>query len=403
MKKIGEVLMGRRLRITQVVHDFHPVVGGIETYAYNLARGLVEAGHHVKVYTARLPGYPSYEQWEGIHIHRFRAVARPFSYPFIPGLIPALTRDRCDILHAHINSPMTVDFTTLSSRLVNTPLVITYHADALMSDIAAKTPFFRRWLRQIYWLSRHIAANIAKHLIVTSPIYRESSQFLQRYRGKTSVIPASVNPFYLNPPHKTTEAKQHLGFNPNELLLLFVGRLVPYKGLHVLLRAFRQILRQIPSVQLAIVGAGPQESFLRDRCQKYGIADAVHFKGVLSRRHLREIYSACDVFVLPSRSRSEAFGIVLLEAMAQAKPVVATHVGGIPYVIDDRVTGLLVPPFDPGPLAQAITQLLSDPNYRQLLGQAGRNRVLTHFKREPITQKLEELYLKLLSQLDKVG
>lgn len=123
--------MRRKLRITQVVHDFYPVVGGIETYAYNIAKGLADAGHFVKVYTARMPGLPAREIWRGIHVHRFRAVARPFSYPFMLGLAPALTRHRCDILHAHINSPMTVDFTAFAARLMGVPLVITYHADAI--------------------------------------------------------------------------------------------------------------------------------------------------------------------------------------------------------------------------------------------------------------------------------
>lgn len=388
--------MGQKLRITQVVHDFHPVVGGIETYAYNLAKGLVDAGHYVKVYTARLPGVPSYENFEGIHIHRFRAIGRPFSYPFIPGLIPALTRDQCDILHAHINSPMTVDFTAFSSRLVQAPLVITYHADALITDIAEKTPVFHRWLSQIYWLSRHFAANIAKHIIVTSPIYLESSPFLQRYRDKTSVIPACVNPYYLSPLDDTAKAKKKFGFNPDEPLILFVGRFVPYKGLNVLLHAFTRIRQYTPSVQLAIVGTGPQLEVLHQLCQKHGISKAVHFPGVLPRKLLRDMYSACDICVLPSRSRSEAFGIVLLEAMARGKPVVATHVGGIPYVVKDRETGLLVPPYDPVPLADAINQLLNDPKKRHQLGRAGRKHVQANFTREPITQTLEMLYQDLL-------
>ncbi|MFX0079658.1 MAG: glycosyltransferase family 4 protein [Candidatus Hermodarchaeota archaeon] len=388
--------MKRRLRITQVVHNFHPIVGGIETYAYNLAKGLVDAGHEVKVYTAHIPGFPAYENLEGIHIHRFYAIARPFSYPFIPGLIPALTRDRCDILHAHINSPMTVDFTAFSSRLVNIPLVITYHADAIISDLATKTPGFRRMLSQVYRLSRHTAAKIAKHLIVTSPTYLEISQFLQRYREKTVIIPAPVNPYYLTPIEDTNQAKANLGFNPKDPLILFVGRLVPYKGLDTLLHAFKQILPQIPSTQLAIVGSGPQLPKLQEICHQLELTNSVHFLGILPRRKLRDTYTACDVFVLPSRSRSEAFGIVLLEAMARAKPVVATNVGGIPYVVNNGKTGILVPPSDQTSLAEAITQLLLNPQTRQQLGQAGYQRVTEYFTRPPITRKLEELYLTLI-------
>jgi glycosyltransferase involved in cell wall biosynthesis len=112
---------------------------------------------------------------------------------------------------------------------------------------------------------------------------------------------------------------------------------------------------------------------------------------------LREAYSACDLFVLPSRSRSEAFGIVLLEAMARSKPIVATHVGGIPYVIRDGETGILVPPLDPTSLAGAISQLLRDPRLRQRMGQAGRKRVLANFTRESVTTQLLKIYQKLIA------
>jgi glycosyltransferase involved in cell wall biosynthesis len=210
------------------------------------------------------------------------------------------------------------------------------------------------------------------------------------------IIPAPVNPYYLAPIEDTPQAKTHLGFNPDNPLLLFVGRLVPYKGLHTLLHAFKQILTHIPTIQLAIVGSGPQLPKLHETCQQLGLDNSVHFLGILPRRKLRDAYSACDVFVLPSRSRSEAFGIVLLEAMARAKPVVATNVGGIPYVVNQGETGILVPPSDPTYLAEAITQLLMNPQTRRRLGQAGRKRVTQHFNRPPITQKLVEMYLTLI-------
>jgi rhamnosyl/mannosyltransferase len=127
------------------------------------------------------------------------------------------------------------------------------------------------------------------------------------------------------------------------------------------------------------------------------IGNAVRFLGTLPQPRLREAYSACDLFVLPSRTRSEAFGIVLLEAMARSKPVVATQVGGIPYVVREGETGILVPPFDPIPLAEAICQLLGDPELRHRMGQAGREHVLTNFTREPVTRQLLAIYERLLT------
>ena len=387
----------RPLHITQVVHDFHPVVGGIETYAYNLAKGLVDAGHHVKIYTTRLPNTPTYENLDGIHVHRFRAIARPFNYPLLPGLMRALSREDSDIFHGHINSPMTVDITATVSRLTHTPLVITYHADALISDIAGKTPFFRTWLDDMYRRARRRVANIAKQLIVTSPMYRNSSLFLQDYLNKTTVIPATITPYFLKHQKNSTQAKEGFGFNPNNSLLLFVGRLVPYKGLELLLRAFHQIHQHNSTVHLAIVGSGPLESKLKKISTQTGLSTAVHFLGVLPRRRLRDAYSACDIFVLPSRSRSEAFGIVQLEAMAQEKPVVATSVGGVPYVVQHEKTGLIVPPVDEAALTNALTQLIEDSALRERFGRAGRKRLINHFTREPTTRTLEALYYRILS------
>ncbi len=389
--------MPRRLHITQVVHDFYPVIGGLETYAYNLAKGLVEAGHEVKVFTAHLPQTPTYENYQGIHIHRFRAVARPFNFPFLPGLLQALSREHCDIFHAHINSPMTVDITAIASQLTQIPLVITYHADALISDIAGKTPFFHVWLDQAYRHARQRAANIAKQLIVTSPIYRNTSLFLQDYLSKTTVIPATINPYFLKSQRSAAQAKESFGFSSNNPLLLFVGRLVPYKGLQTLLRAFHQIHRQNPAVHLAIVGSGPLEPSLRKMSTSLEILNAVHFLGVLPRQRLRDAYTASDIFVLPSQSRSEAFGIAQLEAMAQEKPVVATTVGGIPYVVQNEKTGLLVPPMNEEALKQALLRLIADPALCKRFGHAGRKHVVNNFTRGPTTQKLENVYYQILS------
>ncbi|MFX1475159.1 MAG: glycosyltransferase [Promethearchaeota archaeon] len=388
--------MKRKLCVTQVVHNFPPVVGGIETYAYNLAKGLVDAGHLVRVYTSRTPGAPNQEVWQGIHIHRYRAVARPFSYPFMPGLFTALMRDDCDIIHAHINSPMTVDLTAMVSRLLNVPLAITYHADALLSDFVPKPASFHKWLGQIYWLARHFAAGVASRLIVTSPLYLETSEFLERYRGKTSVIPAVVDPFFLESLDKPLTVRKELGISSDSPFLLFVGRLVPYKGLRTLLRAFRLVHKRNPSTQLVLIGSGPEYPHLQRLSRELGVVDATRFLGKVSREFLRDVYSACDVFVLPSRSRSEAFGIVLLEAMARGKPVVATHVGGIPYVVNHGKTGFLVPPHDPVPLAKRISSLINDAELCSKIGKAAQERVMRKFTREPTTRQLESLYFEMI-------
>jgi len=383
------------LRITQVVHYFHPLVGGIETYASNLARGLAERGHHIKVYTSRIPGSPVHEIWQGIRIYRLPSITRPLPYPLIPSLVPALIRDQCDIIHAHINSPMTVEIAAVASHLTGVPLVVTYHADALITDLVERPARLHRRISQIYQFSRNIVAHIARCLVVTSPLYLETSSFLQRFRHKVVVIPAAVNPLFLTPPIEAGKAKEQIGYREDDQLLLFVGRLVLYKGLFTLLQAFRLLLKHHPQARLAIVGTGPQEPRLRQAIHRLGLTKEVRLLGRLPHETLLQAYSACDLFVLPSRSRSEAFGIVLLEAMAQGKPVVATRVGGIPYVVPDGKAGLLVPPNNPHSLAAAITKLLDDPELRRRMGVAGRLHVQNNFTLHQIINKLEALYWQL--------
>jgi rhamnosyl/mannosyltransferase len=212
------------------------------------------------------------------------------------------------------------------------------------------------------------------------------------------VIPATINPYFLKSQLSVFQAKESFGFHPSDTLLLFVGRLVPYKGLDTLIHTFHRIHQQHPSTHLAIVGSGPLNSPLFQLSTELGLDATVHFLGVLPRRRLRDIYTACDIFVLPSRSRSEAFGIVQLEAMAQEKPVVATKVGGVPYVVQNETTGLVVPSQDSKAFEQALLRLISDSAFRKTLGRAGRKRVLDHFTREPTTHQLEAVYYKLLSQ-----
>ncbi|MFX1510808.1 MAG: glycosyltransferase family 4 protein, partial [Promethearchaeota archaeon] len=292
----------------------------------------------------------------------------------------------------------TVDIAATASQLTHIPLVITYHADALMGDIAGKPPFFRIWMDQMYQRARQRAADIAQQLIVTSPMYRNSSLFLQDYLHKITVIPATINPYFLTSKLTVNQAKESFGFHLTDLLLLFVGRLVPYKGLETLIHTFHRIHQQHPATRLAIVGSGPLNSSLSQLSMDLGLDTAVHFLGVLPRRRLRDIYTACDIFVLPSRSRSEAFGIVQLEAMAQEKPVVTTSVGGVPYVVKNKTTGLVVPPQDSKALEQALLRLITNSALRKTFGRAGRKRVLDQFTRKPTTQQLETVYYKLLSQ-----
>jgi glycosyltransferase involved in cell wall biosynthesis len=175
--------------------------------------------------------------------------------------------------------------------------------------------------------------------------------------------------------------------------LLCVGRLIPIKGHIVLLRAFAQARLRLPSLRLDIAGRGPLEPALRALAKELGIEEAVRFRGYVSPVQLAIEESA--VVVVPSMG--EGFGMVALEAMERARPVIAAEIGGLGELVEDGVTGCLVPAGEAEPLADAIFRLGSDPGLAAAMGRAGRIRALEQFLQERCTDRTEALYRKALS------
>jgi glycosyltransferase involved in cell wall biosynthesis len=175
--------------------------------------------------------------------------------------------------------------------------------------------------------------------------------------------------------------------------LLCVGRLIPIKGHIVLLRAFAEARRSIPGLQLAIAGRGPLEPALRALAKELGVDDAVRFLGYVAP--VQGAIEESAVVVVPSMG--EGFGMVALEAMERARPVVAAEIGGLGELVEDGVTGFLVPPGEAEPLAAAITSLASDPALAARMGEAGRRRALARFLQERCTDRTELLYRQLLA------
>ncbi len=196
---------------------------------------------------------------------------------------------------------------------------------------------------------------------------------------KIRLIPSAVDPDALHP--QRAIAKQ----GP---VVLSAAALVRRKGIDVLLEAFARV----GEAELWIAGDGPQRGALETRAKELGVAERVRFLG--ARDDVPDLLAACDVFVLPSRL--EGLGVAALEAMAAAKPVVATRVGGLGEVVRDGECGLLVPPDDPAALAAALERLLGDPELRARLGAAGPARVAEGHLPEQLTDAYERLYREVL-------
>ena len=217
---------------------------------------------------------------------------------------------------------------------------------------------------------------------------------LQPYRSKCVVIPYALDPGQHSVTPAIASRVAALKAEHPEPLVLFVGRLVAYKGVDVLLRAMRDV-----RARAVIVGDGPLRNELTALAAELDIADRVHFAGNAPADELTALYNACDLFVLPSVTRAEAFGMVQIEAMSCGKPVISTDLpSGVPWVNLHGNTGLIVPPRDSAALAVALRTLLDDAGLRERMGRAGRQRVESEFSIARLVEQTTSLYSSITKQ-----
>ena len=373
------------MRAVHVFKDFYPpTTGGIEQHMRLLCAGLAR---HIGV-TVLVPSRSTRrieEHLEGVQVIRVPEFGRYLSAPFCPSMAAELRRLAPDIMHLHFPNP-TGDLAYLLSGC-QAPVVITYHA-----DIVKQRPFL--WLyRPVFMrLDRHI-----RRIIVTSRDYAISSPFVSQYRDKCVVIPYGVDPESFALRDGEAESVERLRQRHGDRVVLFVGVLRYYKGLHVLLRAMQKV-----AGRLFVVGRGSRRAALEALAGKLGLADRVTCCGEVSESERRVLLHACDLFVLPSIDRSEAFGIAQLEAMACGKPVVSSDLPtGVRVVNRHGVTGLLVPPGDPDALAVALNRLLGDHELRTSLGRAARERVERDFTAERMVAQTLAVYDQVASRSDR--
>ncbi|MCA1648580.1 MAG: glycosyltransferase family 4 protein [Chloroflexi bacterium] len=190
------------------------------------------------------------------------------------------------------------------------------------------------------------------------------------------------------------QVRQALGIGPDEFLVGNVGRLALQKGQRHLIAAMPLLLERVPRAHAVIAGGGDLEDYLIELASEMGVAEQVHVLG--PRRDVPALMHAIDVFVMPSIW--EGFGLVLLEAMAAGRPIVASRVATIPEVVADGQTGLLVPAGDPLALATALAELAEQPDKAMRLGEAGRERLRRQFSVEKMVGDTELLYRELLEE-----
>lgn len=396
--------MANNLKVVQVCSYFPSTqwisfYGGIESYIYNLSKFLVKNGHKVTVVTSKIPKkLPKVENIDGIRIIRLPTPTTAGGFPLMPHLflkLLSVSKD-ADIIHGHINSPTIIELAALASKIMDVPLVVTYHADPIMQDITVKLPKCVQRILQNYWISVDLILKRAKKIIATTPLYLEKSKFLRNYLQKVVVIPNSIDfNFFREPKRRDIDIFRKKYRLENSKIILFVGRLVKYKGLEYLLKAMRTVIEILGDVRLLIVGDGPLRRELEYLTRKNALEKYISFFGNVNSEILRIVYALSDIFVLPSISNSEGFGIVLIEAMAHAKPVIASNVGGVPYVVNNGINGLLVAPKNYEMLGKSIVELLLDANKAQELGRKGQEYAKSNYSWNSTIKRIVEVYTKI--------
>ncbi len=354
------------MRVVHVGKYYWPYERGIETYLKTLAEGLAPICD-LTVLVSNDNNETIEEKIGGVRVVRLGRSLHLNSTDFLLGLPKKLKDLKPDIVHIHLPNP----WAETSWKLAGRPgrLFVSYHSDIIR----------QKYLLKLYAPFHRSTLDSAEKIIVATPNHIKFSPFLSKLpEEKLEVIHYGLPPIDFPAPQSRERP-----------FILSVGQLVYYKGFDVLIKA----LAGAPGFDLVIVGCGPLEKELKKLAEDQGVARRVKFPGHVSHEELLQYYSDCEFFVLPSTVRSEAFGIVQLEAFQAGKPVISTDLpSGVPYVNLDGKTGIVVPPGDVRALNGAIKALHGDPERRLRLGNAARERALTEFSAQEMVKRTFALY-----------
>lgn len=376
------------MRILFLTKYYPPSEGGIERYGYILCTELAKRGVHVEVIAAcEDNSTPRVEVVESVRVYRlkncFSVSATPISLK-LPPLLWKLLPD-FDLLHLNFPNPWTDLVYLLFCQ--HKRAILTYHGDIFRQKGTIGSGLLKAYNPCIHYLLRQVSAVIA-----TSPNCVDNSPFLFRQKGRCSIIPMPVDLSSFGAVDQLVVRAIQRQYGE---FVLFVGRLVPYKGLRYLIEA----ISLLSGINLVVIGRGPLENTLRTQVDRLGLGSRVFFLGKVPDEKLKDFYYACQCFVLPSINHAEAFGIVLAEAMACGKPVISTELStGTSFVNQDGETGFVVPPRDPSALAEKIDLLTRDSVLREKFGRQARTRAAQKFGKEIVVEKTLQLYENVLAR-----
>lgn len=378
------------MKIAHVTATFPPYYSGTGMVCWHNALGLAERGHTVTVLTANHPPTP-YSYPDAFAVRRLPVRFRIGNAPLLPGLIAALRG--FDIIHLHHPFIFGAELVCAAARLFGIPLVMTHHNDLIGDGL-------RQSLFDAYSLvSLKLLFATARKFIVVTADHAHHCRLAPLFRRRAAdlvEVPNGVDSALFTPSRADHELKRSLGIPPDARTALFVGaldRAHHFRRVDLLLQAMQQL--PDASSRLVIVGDGDRADDYKALAQQLGLAARVHFLGRIPHGQLARIYNLADLVVLPSHLQ-ESFGMVLIEGMACAKPVLGSDLPGVRSIVSHDRDGLLVPAGDVAALAAAMGALLRDPARSEAMGARGRAKVEATYTWDAITPRLEAVYREAL-------
>jgi glycosyltransferase involved in cell wall biosynthesis len=380
------------MKILQVGKYYPPYRGGMETVLENLVEGLLDSGVSVRTLVSgqdtttqvsTIKGPLSGNEGRLIRVSRAGNLhSQPLNTTLISQLRRQLEIFQPDLVHLHLPNPLAILAWSVLARWYGRsmpPLAVWYHADITRQRVGARLvgPLVKGLLRK------------SSGVCVSTKSLAQNSVCLQGLSEKIQVIPFGIAP------------KPWINIQPQRNgAFLFVGRLVPYKGLEIMLEA----MGNVPESSLDVVGAGPLENMLKKKSSQGNLAGRVQFHGPCNTDYLAQLMAGTRALVLPSLDQSETFGLVQLEAMASGVPVIASNLpSGVSEVGLPGETCLLVPPGDADSLSAALQKVINDDKLCHRLGNAARQRFEENFTREEMVQRVLNWYRQLLCLQETKG
>ncbi|MEM2384012.1 MAG: glycosyltransferase family 4 protein [Candidatus Bathyarchaeia archaeon] len=388
------------MNICMITWEYPPrIVGGISRHCEGLTREIAKKGHTVHIFTLEFPGAPSYEEWGGVKIHRvpielghpnFITWVLLFNH-FIEKKIADISKhERFNLIHAHdwLVAPASI----ASKHYLRVPLVLTMHSTEVGRAQGLHSPDSFLIDGFEWWLTYE-----SKRVIVTSNAMK--SEIKGHFRlpsEKIDVIPNGIDIAKYEVSVDRESVKRRFGIDPSERIVLFIGRLVPQKGVEYLIMAAPKIIERHPEARIVIIGNGWIKDNLWNLAHSTGCLHKITFLGFLSDQDVIDLTLSSDVLVIPSVY--EPFGIVALEGMAAGIPVVASSVGGLAEIIEHDKTGFLAYKENPDSIAWGVNKILSDHGYAHWLVQNAKRKVHEVYSWEAVARRTIEVYEKALRE-----